>query len=96
MAKTKIEDPITEELKESLERVYFKVLNLLAGSIKSEREIERKIEQYLKKEKLETEDHWDVKYAVIKRLKELGHYDDNKFTKEFLDNILLSSRPRSR
>jgi regulatory protein len=96
MRKSINEHSISDEVKESLERVYLKVINLLSGASKSQKEIERKLTQYLYKEKLESKEKEDIKESIITRLKELKHYDDKKFTKEFVENLMLSSKPRSK
>ena len=87
---------ISEEMTDILERVYFKVLNLLAGSSRSQKEIKTKLDKYLFKEKISSIDKNSIKKVIIERLRDHGYYDDKKFTIDFIDNMLLSSKPRSK
>jgi SOS response regulatory protein OraA/RecX len=85
-----------DKIDDVFDRIYTKVLNLLSGAIKSQSEIDTKLDKYLNKEKISSKSKKHLKDIVLERLRSLGHYDDEMFTKQFLENMSFSSKPRSK
>lgn len=80
----------------SFKKVYSKILNLLGKSAISEYTAQTKLDYYLSKEDIEAGEREKIKKDLMRLLKEQKLVDDDKYTRDFIDSLLNSSKPRSR
>jgi regulatory protein len=75
-------------------KIYTKALNFLALKPRSEQETLQRLNRYLHKFNLTTEEKSTIVDKVVSQLKEENLIDDEKYVAEFKRSIELSSKPR--
>lgn len=83
------------DLEQQYSLILGKVLNYLSYGLRTEQEVSRRIDIYLNKKYIATENKPVLKQMVMERLHEFGSLDDTKALSGVISNLKLSTKLRS-
>ena len=77
------------------QRVYSKIFNFVAGVPRTSKEIKDRLNRYVSKLEVNTEDREELIKEILEMLKDDNTVDDVRYAHDFVINSQLSTKPRS-
>jgi regulatory protein len=79
----------------TFQKIYSKALNFVSDIPRTRKEVLDRLDRYVFKLTLDSEDKYELKLSVLTLLEEDGLINDERYVRDFINNFKLSSKPRS-